>query len=132
MGRAVVLLLCLVRDVLLCRCCRRRTASRLVREVPMRSALAAGWTTASDPVTGRTYYVETSSGRTSWHRPTDDVTCSGTSAASGTGSAAVSGTSRGAALAPLWSTAIDPITGKTYYVHTNSGATRWDNPDQNC
>lgn len=70
------------------------------------------WTEATDPSSGRTYYVNTATNETSWERP----------AAMGPDPSA------GEEKAEDWTEATDPSSGRKYYVNTKTSTTVWERP----
>lgn len=83
--------------------------------------LPAGWREVPDPASGRSYYVNDSSGQTTWDKPTGG---------GGGGIPLPPGAAPGGgpALPPGWTATQDPASGRTYYVHAQSGATSWEIP----
>ena len=87
--------------------------------------LPPGWSAAIDPASGNTYYAHVS-GQTSWDVPT----------MSGMGGGGVPpppppGPPPGQmpeVLPPGWTSAIDPASGRTYYMNAATNATSWTNP----
>merc|ERR1712196_531071 len=79
--------------------------------------LPPGWTSAQDPQSGRTYYIDPSQ-QTHWDLPQQQPM-----------SAAVAAPSYGGdgQLPPGWQSHQDPASGNTYYV-SPQGTTQWDPP----
>lgn len=67
------------------------------------SDLPAGWETAKDPTSGKTYFFERATGKRQWDKPKS-------------------------MLPEGWMEAKDASTGKTYYYHKASGQTKWEKP----
>lgn len=80
------------------------------------ATLPAGWESAPDPASGKTYYFNRSTGQTSWDPP------AAAPALPQAPPPALGG------LPPGWETAQDPSSGKTYYFNRATGATQWDAP----
>ena len=87
--------------------------------------LPPGWSAAVDPASGNTYYAHVS-GQTSWDVPT----------MAGMGAGGVPPPPPGApppgqgaeVLPPGWTSAIDPASGRTYYMNTVTNETSWTYP----
>jgi len=92
------------------------------------AGLPAGWSAAVDPTSGRTYYVNATTGQTSWEPPAAPAqTTSATSIPP-----AAPGMQAGAPPLPAgWSAAVDPNSGQTYYMNSITGQTSWEPPVRN-
>merc|ERR1719498_1409208 len=72
--------------------------------------LPDGWQEATDPSTGRTYYVNKRTSVSQWTRPTTDAP-------------ATPGT-----LPEGWQEVTDPSSGKKYFYNHRTSATQWHRP----
>ena len=73
--------------------------------------LPSGWTSAIDPASGKTYYTNSATGETTWDMPGGG--------GGGGGGVAMGGVPAPPTSAPLpagWKSAVDPASGKEYYV----------------
>ena len=70
--------------------------------------LPAGWATVQDPASGRTYYYNASTQKTSWSKPT--------------------GAEENNSLPAGWQKVDDPNTGGSYYYNTSTQETSWTKP----
>jgi len=77
--------------------------------------LPPGWREVPDPSSGRSYFVNDSTGETTWERPKG-------------GGPPMPPAPPGQGLPPGWTASQDPTTGRTYYVHAASGTTSWEVP----
>ena len=84
---------------------------------PGGGALPAGWREVPDPASGRSYYVNDTTGETTWEKPSG-----------GGGGGAIPPPPGTAALPAGWRASVDPSSGRTYYVHAESGTTSWELP----
>jgi len=90
---------------------------------PPGGGLPPGWGSAVDPASGRTYYVNSATGATSWEPPL---------AAPGSekqpGPPGPPGPPGAGSLPAGWTASTDPASGQTYYVNSITGATQWEAP----
>jgi len=115
-------------------------------------ALPDGWTRVIDETSGNMYYVNNTTGATSWDRPekshvhnetvdekNDDVVPRRLKDASAPGSLqpkaedepstqSIEPAESAEELAPGWKSVVDEISGNTYYFHEVSGETTWTKP----
>lgn len=85
---------------------------------PGGGSLPAGWREVPDPSSGRSYYVNDTTGETTWEKPSG-----------GGGGGAIPPPPGGSPALPAgWSASVDPSSGRTYYVHAESGTTSWELP----
>ena len=78
------------------------------------------WISEVDPTSGKTFYVNESTGETTWQVPFGFGTSSATTTASAAAAAA--------AAASPWISEIDPASGDTFYVNESTGVTTWQKP----
>lgn len=87
--------------------------------------LRTGWTTAIDPDSGETYYVNKTDGSTRWERPSgSQCGANFTSVKSKLTEAENSARLLG------WHEVIDPGSGEIYYCNESTGETSWDRPTE--
>ena len=84
--------------------------------------LPANWESRIDPVSGRTFYVNTILKTTSWQLPTMTTACGGI------GRPPSSEPQPQPQLPANWESRIDPISGRTFYVNTILKTTSWQLP----
>ena len=78
---------------------------------------ASSWSSCVDPASGRTYYVNSATGETSWQPPPQ--------------APAAPAPKPSAPLPPpasSWSACVDPASGRTYYVNSATRETSWTSP----
>jgi len=84
------------------------SATTTASAAPAAAAAASPWISEVDPASGDTFYVNESTGVTTWQKPVDF-------------------TSPAAAASP-WISEVDPNTGDTFYVNESTGVTQWEEP----
>jgi len=84
----------------------------------MSSGLPAGWEQATDPLSGKTYFYNRSTGETSWTAPTTP----------NKEEAAAQSTPASGGLPAGWEQATDPSSGKFYFYNRSTGETSWAAP----
>eukprot|EP00977_Amphora_coffeiformis_P015023 scaffold4292_cov114-Amphora_coffeaeformis.AAC.2 len=103
--------------------------STTVTNDDMDDDLPDGWKCAHDPNTNKRYYYQSTTGQTSWTKPTAANSATTTTATTSNDDDAAPLASITLALPDGWTTAIDPTTGKTYYYHAPTQITQWDPPN---
>ncbi|KAJ1454812.1 hypothetical protein M885DRAFT_617666 [Pelagophyceae sp. CCMP2097] len=105
---------------------------------PQLAPLPEGWAAVVDPASGATYYWNSSSGTTSWSRPTSDASERMRAAASWSGNcssaaqadyfASLLGDARRPTGASGWEKHSDPATYVPYFFHAATQRTQWEPP----
>lgn len=90
------------------------------------AGLPPGWSAAVDPGSGRTYYVNASTGQTSWEPPA--VPTSSTAAPQFVNIEMPKAAPGAPNLPAGWTAAVDPSSGQTYYMNSITGQTTWEPP----
>mmetsp|Transcript_8712 Transcript_8712/g.16665 ORF Transcript_8712/g.16665 Transcript_8712/m.16665 type:complete len:706 (-) Transcript_8712:344-2461(-) len=88
--------------------------------------LPPGWLAVLDPDSGDHYYVNESTGETTWDRPPGEHRAS--SRSFGASQPSIHTSDDDADLPPGWLSVDDPDTGDTYYVNKETGESTWDKP----
>jgi len=76
---------------------------------PGHKGLPAGWESAVDPNSGKTYFYNHTLGKSQWDKPEDR--------------------SPPGSLPSGWECAVDPNSGKTYFYNHTLGKSQWDRPE---
>ncbi|KAK7196065.1 WW domain containing protein [Novymonas esmeraldas] len=90
-------------------------------------ALPDGWEERTHPQTGRIFYVDHRSKKTTWERPSNPSSAATTNIASVAKHVVAGGTGAAELPAP-WEACVDPQSGRTFYVNHDTKSTTWHPP----